>query len=240
MTEKEKGIESSVKAVLRQVEEAAKAAGRHPREVTLVAATKTRDAATIRAAIKAGVTVCGENRVQEMQKNLEENAYEGAQLHFIGHLQTNKVKQVVGVASLIHSVDSERLLDEIQRTAQKLGIIQDILLEVNIGREENKGGVLPEELPKLADYAARCPHVRLRGLMCIPPAAAEDDALQGFFAQTHQLFVDTRNKMVDNNSNIDCLSMGMSGDFALAIKEGATMVRVGTALFGPRLPYVAG
>ena len=137
---------------------------------------------------------------------------------------------------MIHSVDSRRLMEESDKQAEKQGITQDILLEVNIGREENKGGALPEEILELAQFSQSLPHVRLRGLMCIPPFDAEESELRVFFAQTRQLFVDTRNKIGDNNSDIDCLSMGMSGDFAIAIEEGATMVRVGTALFGARPP----
>lgn len=146
------------------------------------------------------------------------------------------MRQIVGEVSLIQSVDSERLLDEIEKQAQKQGIVQDILIEVNIGLEENKGGVFPENLPYLVEYSKGLSHVRLRGLMCIPPADAEENQLRTLFAQTKQLFVDTRCKMGDNISDIDCLSMGMSGDFSLAIEEGATMVRVGTAIFGARPP----
>ena len=236
MMEKENLIAQNVAQVKEKIVKAAMKAGRDPEEITLIAATKTQTGETIRAAIGAGITVCGENRVQEMLPHLEENAYEGAKVHFIGHLQTNKVRQVVGEADLIQSVDSLRLLDAIQKQAEKRELIQDVLLEVNIGREENKGGVLPEELPGLVDHVQTLSHVRLRGLMCIPPATATEDALRGFFKETRQLFVDTRNKISNNNSNVDCLSMGMSGDYPLAIEEGATMVRVGTALFGARPP----
>jgi len=236
MTEKKNQIEQNVAQVRKEMEAAAIRAGRNPEEITLIAATKTQTSETIQAAIEAGIAVCGENRVQELVDHLEDHAYEGAKLHFIGHLQTNKVRQVVGNVDLIQSVDSERLMDAIAKQAEKLGLVQEILLEVNIGREENKGGVLPEALPLLVTHAQTLKNLRLRGLMCIPPANATEDELRGFFAQTRQLFVDTRNKIGNNNSNIDCLSMGMSGDYPLAIEEGATMVRVGTALFGARPP----
>ena len=225
---------------IRQVQDniaaAAREAGRDPGGITLVAATKVQTSQTIREAIAAGVGVCGENRVQEMTAHLADNAYEGARLHFIGHLQTNKVKFVVGRVDLIESVGSQRLLEAIEHQAAKLGVVQDILLEVNVGGEESKSGVRVEELPALAARAAALPHVRLRGLMAIPPAARKEGENRPFFAQMRQLFVDIKGKMDDNKSVIDCLSMGMSRDYEDAVREGATLVRVGTALFGPRPP----
>ena len=237
MTEKIEQIARNVAAVRENMAKAAQEAGRDPGSITLVAATKTQTSETIRDAIQAGITVCGENRVQELTAHLEDNAYEGAEVHFIGHLQTNKVKYVVGKVDIIESVDSERLMEAIDAQAGKLGIVQDVMLEVNIGREESKGGADPDEVPSLARKAMTLPNVRLRGLMCIPPAEAEEPETRRFFAETYQLFIDTRNKIVDNNSNIDCLSMGMSGDYPMAIQGGSTMVRVGTALFGARPPY---
>lgn len=236
MIERIEMLRSNVEKIQEEIALAAKRAGRQSTDITLVAASKTQSSETIRDVIAAGIKVCGENRVQELLPHLEDKAYEGAQVHFIGHLQTNKVRQIVGEVSLIQSVDSQRLLDAIDKEAEKRGLVQDVLLEVNIGKEENKGGVLPENLPALVDYSSGLTHLRLRGLMCIPPAEADKFQLRAFFAQTRQLFIDTRGKMGDNNSDIDCLSMGMSGDFALAIEEGATMVRVGTALFGARPP----
>lgn len=216
---------------------AAEAAGRDPSEITLVAATKVQTSETIRNAIRAGITVCGENRVQELVAHLEDNAYEGAKVHFIGHLQTNKVKFVVGKVDMIESIDSVRLMDAVEKQAAKVDVVQDILLEVNIGDEESKGGAAIDEILSLARHALECPHLRLRGLMCIPPAAASDEENRAFFQETYQLYVDMREKLGDNNSNINCLSMGMSGDYPLAIQGGSTMVRVGTALFGARPPW---
>ncbi|MCF2662916.1 YggS family pyridoxal phosphate-dependent enzyme [Pseudoflavonifractor phocaeensis] len=233
------GIKEHVQAVQAKIEAASLAAGRDPKEVTLCAATKVQTDDTIRAAIAAGIQVCGENRVQELTAHLEADAYAGARVHFIGHLQTNKVKQVVGKVELIHSVDSERLLRAIDAQADKLGIRQDILLEVNIAREESKGGCLPEEVPALAELAQSLGHLRLRGLMAIPPISPEPGANRPYFAAMRQLFVDIREKMSDNQTDMDCLSMGMSGDYEDAIREGATLVRVGTALFGPRPPMGA-
>ena len=232
-------IKEHVQTVQAKIEAAALAAGRDPKEVTLCAATKVQTDDTIRAAIAAGIRVCGENRVQELTAHLEADAYAGARVHFIGHLQTNKVKQVVGKVELIHSVDSERLLRAIDAQAEKLGIRQDILLEVNIAGEESKGGCLPGDVPALARLAGNLDHVRLRGLMAIPPISPEPGANRPYFAAMRQLFVDIKEKMSDNQTDMDCLSMGMSGDYEDAIREGATLVRVGTALFGPRPPMGA-
>lgn len=229
-------VEEHVRAVQAQVEAAAIAAGRRPEEITLCAATKVQTDDTIRAAIAAGITVCGENRVQELTAHLAAGAYAGAKVHFIGHLQTNKVNKVVGKVDLIHSVDSQHLLQAIDNQAAKLGVVQDILLEINIGGEQSKGGIPPAQAGELAALAASLEHVRLRGLMAIPPICTEPGGNRHFFAEMRQLFVDIRSKMSDNQSSIDCLSMGMSGDFQDAIAEGATLVRVGTALFGPRPP----
>ncbi len=236
MTDKQQSIRENIARIQAEIADAATHAGRDPKEVTLIAASKTQSSESIRTAIAAGISVCGENRVQELLPHLEDNAYAGAEVHFIGHLQTNKVKQVVGAVSLIHSVDSVRLLDEIEKQAKKQDLTQDILFEINIGHEENKGGTLPEHLPALVEHAKTLPHIRLCGLMCIPPADATDRELLAFFQQMQALLVDTRAKMGDNTSNVTVLSMGMSSDFALAIEAGATMVRVGTALFGARPP----
>ena len=229
-------LTENIAAVQSRIEAAALRAGRNPGEITLVAATKVQTSQTIREAIAAGIRICGENRVQEMAAHLDDDAYAGARLHFIGHLQTNKVKQVVGRVDLIESVDSERLLDAISKRAGELELIQDILLEVNIAGEESKGGVAPAHLPALVEKAMLLPHIRLRGLMCIPPIVVSGQSNRKFFAQTRQLFVDMNGKIADNNFGMDCLSMGMSGDFEEAVEEGATLVRVGTALFGPRPP----
>ncbi len=208
--------------------------GRNPEDVTLVAAVKTQSAETVRMAVAAGIAACGENRVQEMAGKLAADAYGGARLHFIGHLQTNKVKDVVGRVDLIESVNSLRLLNAIESRASSKGVVQDILLQVNIAGELTKGGFPPDQVLPAARRAAALPHVRLRGLMCIPPPPVLPGENRVFFAATRQLFVDIRNKIEDNNLNIDYLSMGMSGDYEDAVKEGATLVRVGTALFGPR------
>ena len=229
-------LAEKIQAVRDNIAQAAREVGRDPAEITLVAATKVQTSDTIRQAIAAGITVCGENRVQEMTAHLADNAYEGAALHFIGHLQTNKVKFVVGRASLIESVGSEHLLMAIEKQAEKISVVQDILLEVNVGGEESKSGVRPDQVEELARKAAALPHVRLCGLMAIPPVAHVTGENQPYFAAMYQLFVDIKEKLDDNKTVIDCLSMGMSGDYPDAVRAGATLVRVGTALFGPRPP----
>ena len=226
-----------VQAVRERIAAAATAAGRSPEEITLCAATKVQTDDTIRAAIAAGIQVCGENRVQELTAHLAADAYAGARgVHFIGHLQTNKVKQVVGRVDLIQSVDSPHLLQAVDRQAEKLELVQDILLEVNIGGEESKSGCPRSDLSALVELALSSPHVRLRGLMAIPPISTVPGGNRRYFAEMYQLFIDITRKMSDNQSVMDCLSMGMSADFEDAIAEGATLVRVGTALFGPRPP----
>ena len=219
---------------------AAREAGRDPKEILLVGASKMNDAAACREAVAAGIDALGENRVQELLEKDAQGAYAGAALHFIGRLQRNKVKYLVGRVDLIESIDSLPLLQEVQRLAEKRGVTQDILLEVNVGGEASKSGVSPDEVPGLARQAMALPHVRLRGLMAIPPVAAGPDGNRPFFAKMRQLYVDIRSQMDDNKTSFDCLSMGMSGDFEDAVREGATLVRVGTALFGPRPPMHKG
>ncbi len=232
-------VQECVEKVQMQVRQAAIDAGRDPASVTLVAATKVQTSDTIREAIAAGITVCGENRVQEFNEHWKDGAYEGAEVHFIGHLQKNKVKYLVGKVSLIESVDSLTLLDAINSRAERLGVVQDILIEVNIGGEASKSGIAPENLSSLFEIAVKLPHVNPRGLMAIPPVAVEGEENQGYFHKMYQLFVDMKEKFNDNKCSIDILSMGMSGDFQEAIAQGATQVRVGTALFGQRPPMRA-
>ena len=231
MTETE--IAANVARVKAEIAEAAREAGRKPEEILLAAATKMNDAASVQAAIRAGVDICGENRVQEMLEKNRLGAYEGAPLHFIGHLQKNKVRQVVGLCELIHSVDSLPLLAEISRTAEKRGLTQDVLLEVNIGAEDSKSGFAPEELASALEEASCLPAVRIRGLMAIPPVCEKPEENRPFFLQMQKLFVDNCDKKYDNIS-MDFLSMGMSGDYPEAVRCGANLVRVGTGIFGPR------
>ena len=226
-------IAENVARIRAEMTEAALACGRDPREIKLCAATKMNDAAAVRQAIAAGVDCCGENRVQELTAKLAENAYEGAPVHFIGHLQTNKVKFVVGRVDLIQSVDSERLLRAIDKEAAKQGIIQDILLEVNIGEEASKSGFSAEDILPVVENIRQFPNVCVKGLMAIPPISHNSGENLKFFQKMFQLSVDI-SKKIEDNVMVDCLSMGMSGDFADAIAAGSTMIRVGTAIFGAR------
>ena len=227
-------IAENIKIIRAEMAEAAIRSGRKPEEIALVAASKMNDAANVRAAILGGVDACGENRVQEMMQKLSEDAYKGAPLHFIGHLQKNKVKNVVGNADLIQSADSPELITLIDKQAAKLGITQDILLEINIGGEECKTGMPLSRLSEALDTAAACGSIRVRGLMTVPPICEESEKNRAYFAQMRQLFVDIGAKKYDNNIIMEILSMGMSGDYFDAILEGATMVRVGSAIFGAR------
>ena len=225
-------IAENIARVRANIAAAAKEAGRDVSEITLVGASKMNDADACRAAIAAGIDVLGENREQEMTKKLAEHAYDGAPLHFIGHLQRNKVKNVVGKVAMIESVGSLELLSAIDKQAEKLGIVQDILLEVNIGGEAAKSGFAPQEVENAAAQAKKMDHVRVRGLMTIPPADATREENVVYFQKVQALYVDINRKMYDNG--LEYLSMGMSGDFADAIRAGANMVRVGTAIFGAR------
>ena len=225
-------IRENIERIRREIDQAARETGRTGADITLVGASKMNDAEACQEAIAAGIDVLGENRVQEMTAKLAQNAYDGAPLHFIGHLQRNKVKQVVGKAALIQSVGSEELLREIDRQAEKLGLVQDILLEVNIGGEAAKSGFAPAALADAAALARTLPHIRVRGLMTIPPADASREENMVYFQKVHALYVDINEKMYDNKW--EYISMGMSGDFADAIRCGSNMVRVGTAIFGAR------
>ena len=221
-------IEENVRAVRQRI--AAAAGGR---QVTLVAATKMNGKDAVQRAIRAGIDACGENRVQEMTGKLEQDAYAGAPLHFIGSLQKNKVKFVVGRCDLIHSVNSPALLEVIAKKAASLELVQDVLLEVNIAGEASKTGFLPGELPQLLEAAERFSSVHVRGLMAIPPKSRKNGENRRWFAQMRELFIDIGAKTYDNVT-MDFLSMGMSDDFEDAILEGSNMVRVGTAIFGAR------
>ena len=226
-------IAENIARIRAQMEAAALKAGRDPKEIKLCAATKMNDSDAVRQAIAAGVDLCAENRVQELVQKSKENAYEGAPVHFIGHLQTNKVKQVVGHVDLIQSVDRMNLLEAVQKEAARQGICQDILLEVNIGNEESKSGFEADEIIPLLDHISDFPNIRVKGLMAIPPISQNPGDNRKFFAKMYELAVDITAKKYDNVS-VDTLSMGMSDDYEDAIACGSTMIRVGTAIFGAR------
>ena len=225
-------IAENIAAIRGRMAAAAERAGRDPGEIMLLGASKMNDAAACQAAIQAGIDALGENRVQEMTAKLQEHAYDGAPLHFIGHLQRNKVRQVVGVVSLIQSAGSWELLEEIERQAEKKALVQDVLLEVNIGGEESKSGFAPQALYEAADKARSLSHIRVRGLMTIPPVEQTPHGNLPYFVEVSRLYVDISRKLYDNS--FAYLSMGMSEDFEDAIAAGATIVRVGSAIFGQR------
>ena len=226
-------ISENIAAIREKMVAAAISCGRDPKQIKLCAATKMNGADAVREAIRGGVDLCGENKVQELTAKLADNAYEGAPIHFIGHLQTNKVKQVVGKVDMIQSVDSLRLLTAIESEAAKQGIRQDILLEVNVGAEESKSGFAPADIAQIVENFEKYPHVRLRGLMAIPPISKNPGDNDKFFQEMYNLSVDITAKKSDNVS-VDTLSMGMSDDFTDAIRCGSTMIRIGTAIFGAR------
>ena len=224
-------LEENLKEIRFRMEEAVLRSGRRPEEVELLAATKTVPVEVINHGIELGLKHIGENKVQELMDKFD--SYNKTDVQFIGHLQTNKVKYLIGRVSMIQSVDNEKLAAEISRLSQKAGSSMDILIEVNIGREKNKSGVLPEELSELVEKIAILPGIHIRGLMAIPPFDASKEETRSFFSKMAQYFVDIKSKRIDNVT-MDYLSMGMSGDYEDAILCGANLVRVGTALFGPR------
>ena len=226
-------IRENILEIRARMDAAARAAGRDPGEILLCAASKMNDAERVHEAVEGGVDCCGENRVQELTEKLPKGAYTGKPVHFIGHLQTNKVNKVVGAVDLIQSVDRPELLAAVNKEALKKGLVQDILLEVNIGAEVSKSGFTPKETLAIAAKMGDFPGVHLCGLMAIPPISKKVGDNRKYFAEMANLFVDIRRKKYDNVHMV-CLSMGMSDDFEDAIAEGSTMIRVGTAIFGAR------
>ena len=230
-------IADNIKRVRGAIEDAAALSGRSPGDIRLVAASKTNPAGNIRQAIAAGVDAVGENRVQEMLEKTAQGAYLGAPLHFIGHLQTNKVSKVTGACDLIESVDSSTLLGLIGKKAASMGIVQDLLIEINIGHEPQKSGVLPEQTAEILEIASQTAGINVLGLMSIPPVYAENERNCNFFDAMYKLFIDMSGKKYDNVC-MRFLSMGMSDSFSEAIRFGANMVRIGSAIFGGRPPLL--
>ena len=218
-------------AVKKRLEAALQKSGRNADEITLLAATKTVDPQTIRYAVEKGITHIGENRVQEMLAKYDPSLR--VHRHFIGHLQTNKVKDILDKVEMIESVSSLRLAEEIEKQAAKRNLVMDVLAEINCGNEESKSGFSPEEAAEAVSKISEFEHIRLRGLMAIPPFSENPEDSRKYFKKMAKLFIDIKAKNGDNK-NINILSMGMSEDFDIAVEEGATVVRVGTALFGKR------
>ncbi|MCQ2455113.1 MAG: YggS family pyridoxal phosphate-dependent enzyme [Clostridia bacterium] len=233
MTEKSSAeiFDENYKEILKKIEESAAASGRKKEDITLLAATKTVDVDTINHAIESGIEYIGENRVQEFLS--KKDGLSNCHRHFIGHLQTNKVKDIVPFVELIHSVDSFRLANEISKVSLKLRKTTDILLEVNIGNEDSKSGFKEWELCENFQKISKLEGIRIRGLMAIPPICSKNEKNTEYFRKMKKLFIDICTENIDNN-NINILSMGMSDDYDEAIKCGANLVRIGTALFGKR------
>lgn len=226
-------IKKNYETIVENISKAAIASGRRPEDITFLAATKTVDPEFINYAISLGLRFIGENKVQELLSKYDSYNLRDSQLHFIGHLQTNKVRQIVGKVSMIQSVDSLKLANEISKQSIKNGIVTDILVEVNIGNEENKSGVTPDLLEDLLLQIANLEGISVQGLMAIPPICENKKEIRGYFANMRNLFLDISDKKIDN-IKMGILSMGMSGDYYEAIQEGANLVRIGSSLFGAR------
>ena len=225
-------FDENYKDIVERIAAAAEKSGRNANDIMLLAATKTVEPYLLNYAIEKGIQYIGENRVHEFLSK-ENDVTKNVHRHFIGHLQTNKVKDIVGKVELIQSVDSLRLANAISKESVKRGIVTDVLLEVNIGREESKSGFMPEEVINAYDEISKLDGICIKGLMTIPPHIDEINKNTEYFSKMYELYIDIRTKKIDNNIKI--LSMGMSDDFETAIEYGANMVRVGTALFGKRV-----
>lgn len=228
------GVRENYLEVLNKKNQAALRAGRNPEDITLMAVTKLHTVDEINEAIDAGATDIGENKVQELLSKYED--VKPVRWHLIGHLQTNKVKQIIDKVVMIHSVDSLHLAEEINKRAGNAGLVMDILIEINVGEEETKTGIQAEELMDLAKKITdTCENVRLRGVMCIPPYGEDPEVSRKYFRETRELFEKLQQLgLPEDRAFIDTLSMGMSGDYETAVEEGSTIVRVGSAIFGKR------
>ena len=218
-------VTENLKKVEEKIEKACERSGRSRSDVTLIAVSKTKPIEMMQEAMQAGVSIFGENKVQELPKNVE--------WHLIGHLQRNKVRQIAGKVARIHSVDSLRLAEQIQKEYEKIGETANILIEVNVAKEESKFGLMPEETEEVIREIAKFPNIKVRGLMTIAPFVENPEENRIHFQNLRKLLVDINAKNIDNIS-MNELSMGMTGDYEVAIEEGATYVRVGTGIFGSR------
>lgn len=228
-----RAVEENYRAVRERVAEAAVKAGRAPEDVRLMAVTKTVESVYINRAIELGADLIGENRVQEFLGKKDGLNLDGVEKHLIGHLQTNKVRQIVGEVDMIESVDSVKLAGEISRVSENKGITTNILVEVNVGREDSKSGIYIEQLDELLAQIAEMNNIKVKGLMTIPPICDSEKEVSEYFSTMYQSFIDIRSKKTDN-IDMDILSMGMSGDFEAAVANGSNIVRVGSAIFGAR------
>lgn len=227
-------VKANYYEIMENIARSADRAGKKTEEITFLAATKTVDPVIINYAISLGLKKIGENRVQEMLSKYDEYDLANADLQFIGHLQTNKVRQIIGKVSMIQSVDSVKLAQEIARQSLKNNVTTDVLVEVNIGREENKSGVMEENLDEILAQISEMQGVKIKGLMSVPPICDTKQEISKFFDKMYKIFIDISSKKSDN-INMDFLSMGMSEDYNEAILSGANMIRVGSGLFGARI-----
>lgn len=225
-------IAENLNTVQTQIQSACALSGRDPDEVTLIAVSKTKPVSAIREAYEAGARDFGENKVQELIDKIPQLP-DDIRWHMIGHLQRNKVKYIIGKVAFIHSVDSLRLAEEISRESVRQGVETDILIEVNVAEEESKFGVSLREAPELVKKIAGLPGVHIKGLMTIAPYTEVSEKNRLYFVKMRELYVDIERKNIDN-VNMNILSMGMTGDYSVAVEEGATCVRVGTGIFGER------
>ena len=229
-----KNIEYNLEFIKDKITEAALASRRKAEDVKLMAVTKTVEPIFINHAIECGIDLIGENKVQEYLGKKEHLKLEGCQAHLIGHLQTNKVRQIIGEVSMIQSVDSVKLAKEISKRSQTAGITTDCLIEINIANEESKTGLDFAQFDETLEEISSLPSIRVKGLMTIPPFDCSEAQLNKYFSKMHELFIDIKGKKLDN-IDMCILSMGMSLDYVTAIKNGSTLVRIGSAIFGQRL-----
>ena len=228
-------LKENLKTVEEHVQEACKRADRSREEVTLIAVSKTKPLEMLQEIYGEGVRDFGENKVQELCDKMEQLPSD-IRWHMIGHVQSRKAAQVAGAFALVHTLDSVKLADALEKRAAALGVVQPVLCEINVGEEPQKAGIMADALPELAEHVlAHCPHLEMQGLMCLPPVFDAGEAARPYFARLYRLREDMRAR---TGLPLPHLSMGMSGDFAAAVAEGATLVRIGTDIFGPRPPKV--
>ena len=225
-------ISENIKSIREKIDNAAQKAGRDPKDVLLLAVSKTVDVPRIKAAVAEGLDELGENHVQEIMEKYEPMGPD-VKWHMIGHLQTNKVKYIIDKVKLIHSVESLKLAEEINKQAKKHGLVMDILVEINMAKEESKYGIMPEDAPAFIESLSSLENIRVRGLMTVAPNVENGEENRVYFRNMKKLLVDINAKNI-NNINMDVLSMGMTGDYVTAVEEGATIIRVGTGIFGKR------
>lgn len=226
-------IAENIKRITHEIEELCISCGRDPKTASLMAVTKTQPPEAVDAALRSGITLLGENRAQELTAKFAQYETDASHIHFIGHLQSNKVRQIIDQVSVIQSVDRLGLAREIDRCAQNRNITMPVLVEVNIGGEQSKSGISTEQLDRFIEELSQFMHIRVEGLMCIPPVCDNSLQAEKYFERMHRHFIDIKAKKLDN-INMQLLSMGMSNDYAAAIRQHSNIIRIGRAIFGDR------